>query len=94
MKVQKTISLTPATAQIADSIDNFSQWIRISLRAHSDGIALGTIKQQQSKLTQTAKYLASFIAEHPEICDGMNEYQLEALGMDHARKQLLLEDFE
>ncbi len=94
MKVQKTISLTPQTAAIAENIDNFSQWIRISLRAHADGMSLGTIMQQQIKWAQTAKYLASFIAEHPEICDGMNAHQLEALGMDHARKQLLLEDFE
>ncbi len=94
MKVQKTISLTPATAQIADTMDNFSQWIRISLRAYADDLDLGAVMQDKIKWAQTAKYLAAFIASHPEICDGMNSHQLEALGMDHARKQLLLEDFE
>ena len=94
MKVQKTISLTPATASIADRIDNFSQWIRISLRAYDDNLDIGSVMRDKIKWAQTAKYLSAFIASHPEICDGMNEHQLEALGMDHARKQLLLEDFQ
>lgn len=94
MKVQKTISLTPQTAAIAENIDNFSQWIRISLRAHADRLDIGSVMRDKIKWAQTAKYLSSFIAEHPEICEGMNAHQLEQLGMDHARKQLLLEDFE
>jgi len=94
MKVQKTISLTPQTASIADRMHNFSQWIRISLRAYDDKLDIGSVMQDKIKWAQTAKYLAAIIESHPEICDGMNSHQLEQLGMDHARKQLLLEDFE
>ena len=94
MKVQKTISLTPATAAIADNMDNFSQWIRISLRAHADNLDIGTVMRDKIKWAQTAKYLAAFIEQHPEICEGQNAQQLEFLGMEHARKQMTLEDFE
>ena len=94
MKVQKTISLTPNTAIIADRMENFSQWIRISLRAFDEKLDIGSVMQDKIKWAQTAKYLSAFIADHPEICDGMNAHQLEALGMNHARKQLLLEDFD
>lgn len=94
MKVQKTISLTPTTAAIADKMDNFSQWIRISLRAYADNLDIGTVMRDKIKWAQTAKYLAAFIEQHPEICDGQNAQQLEYLGMEHARKQMTLEDFE
>jgi len=34
MKVRKEVSLTVETAQVANQMDNFSQWVRIGLRAY------------------------------------------------------------
>lgn len=37
MKVQKIVSLTPATAAIAENIDNFSKFVRVALIAWDAG---------------------------------------------------------
>ena len=55
MKVQKTISLTPDTAAIADNMDNFSQWIRISLRAYRDNLSLGKEIRARTRWAQCAQ---------------------------------------
>jgi len=94
MKVQKTISLTPATAVIADNMDNFSQWIRISLRAYQDNMSVGAEVTKRIKWAQCAQYLASFICDHPELSKGMEQHDVIAMAMNHAQKQMSLEDFE
>ncbi len=94
MKVQKTISLTPATAAIADNMDNFSQWIRISLRAYQDNMSVGAKVTKRIKWAQCAQYLASYISDNTETFNDLEPHQIIALAMNHANKQLSLEEFE
>jgi len=92
MKVQKTISLTPQTASIADGINNFSQWIRISLRAYADNLDLGKEVAARIKWAQCAHYLASYIGTNVDI--DLTADEVMTLANNHANKQMLLEDFE
>ena len=94
MKVRKEVSLTVETAQIATQMDNFSQWVRIGLRAHKDKMSLGTEVRNRIKWAQCAQYLASFICDHPELSKGMEQHDVIAMAMNHAQKQMSLEDFE
>lgn len=94
MKVRKEVSLTVDTAHIANEMNNFSQWVRIGLRAHKDKMSLGTEVRNRIKWAQCAQYLASFICDHPELSKGMEQHDVIAMAMNHAQKQMSLEDFD
>lgn len=92
MKVQKTISLTPDTATIADNMDNFSQWIRISLRAYRDNLSLGKEIRARTRWAQCALYLASYIGDLDT--NDLTSDEVMTLANNHAKKQMTLEEFE
>lgn len=94
MKVRKEVSLTVDTAQIANDMENFSQWVRIALRAHKNKMSLGTEVRNRIKWAQCAQYLASIVSEHPEISKGMDAHQIIGMAMNYAKKQMTLEDFD
>ena len=45
MKVQKMVSLTPATATIAEGMDNFSRFVRVALIAYEEGNDFDQVKK-------------------------------------------------
>ncbi len=94
VKVRKEVSLTVDTAQIANRMNNFSQWVRIGLRAYKDNMSLGEEVRKRIKWAQCAQYLASYICDHPELSKGMEQHEIISMAMNHAQKQMSLEDFE
>ena len=93
MKVRKEVSLTVETAHIANKMENFSQWVRISLRSFEQKMSLGEEVRNRIKWAQCAQYLASIISEHPEISKGMEQHEIISMAMNYAKKQMTLEDF-
>lgn len=93
MKIQKTISLTTDTAKIAATIEpNFSQWVRIGLRAHRNHQSLASEISARIRWAQCAHYLASYI-EQLDTTD-LTAQQVMQLADAHAKKQMTLEEFE
>mgnify|MGYP003629246080 CR=1 FL=1 len=93
MKIQKTISLTTDTAKIAATIEpNFSQWVRIGLRAHRNKMSLASEIRARIHWAQCAHYLASYIGDLDT--NDLDAQQVMELADAHAKKQMTLEEFE
>ena len=58
MKVQKIVSLDEHTAPIAQSIPNFSGWVRKMLKLHDNGIDLVELEENRMLWVQVARRLA------------------------------------
>jgi len=63
MKVRKEISLTVETAEIANQMNNFSQWVRIGLRQFKHGEDVATETMRRMRWAKAAHMLASTLLE-------------------------------
>lgn len=93
MKVQKMISLTPETAKIAESMQNFSMWVRIGLRNYQHGTSLAEEARLRIRWAHAAQHLASTLHEYalkidPEFPRSVDELIAKAMN------QTKLEEFE
>ena len=69
MKVRKEISLTPQTYEIAARMPNFSQWVRISLRAYDMQEDVGSEMMLRIRWARAARHLASALCEYAVMVD-------------------------
>lgn len=58
MKVQKIVSLDEETAPIAQTMANFSGWVRKMLKLHSDGFDLVEVEEKRVLWFKVARDLA------------------------------------
>ena len=93
MKVQKMISLTPETAKIAESMSNFSMWVRIGLRNYSHGTSLAEEARLRIRWAHAAQHLASTLHEYATKIDPEFEQTIDEL-IAKAMNQTKLEEFE
>ena len=64
MKVQKIVSLDVETAQIAQEMRNFSYFVRNSLRAHANDMAIGDEIELRLKWVGACKHIAAAFADY------------------------------
>jgi hypothetical protein len=82
MKIPKTISLCDVTRPIADDMPNFSQFVRIALRAYAAGNDHREAKQRTARWAYVANKLLDYMVEELNM------------GVEHAydlRQQFLAE---
>ena len=97
MKVQKIVSLDENTMKISQTIDNFSQWVRIALRSYDNGEDLATETMRRIKWAKVANILAATIIEKSIDMDENYKGSIEELiaqAMKEVQKQTSLRDFE
>ena len=97
MKVQKIVSLDENTMKISQTIDNFSQWVRIALRSYDNGEDLATETMRRIKWAKVANILAATIIEKSIDMDENFKGSIEELiaqAMKEVQKQTSLRDFE
>ena len=63
MKVQKIVSLTPATAAIAEGLDNFSRFVRVALIAWDAGNDFETVQAQNRQKRRTLRRLEVLLSD-------------------------------
>lgn len=63
MKVQKIVSLTPATATIAEGMNNFSRFVRVALIAYEEGNDFETVKNNVKWFRRTLRRLEVLLAD-------------------------------
>jgi len=63
VKVQKIVSLDENTAPIAQSMSNFSGWVRKMLQLHDNGIDLVELEENRAIWVLVARQLATDDAE-------------------------------
>ena len=93
MKVRKEVSLTVETAQIAAQMDNFSQWVRIGLRAYGLQEDIATQAMRVVRYRKACLHLASTLIDYatqinPDYKGNVEEIIAKALN------QTTLEEFE
>ena len=93
MKVRKEISLTPETYAIAARMANFSQWVRIGLRAYDMKEDLATEKRRRIRYAHAARHLASALREYALLVDESFDKSVDEL-IAKAMNQTTLEEFE
>ena len=96
MKVRKEVSLTVETAEIANRMANFSQWVRVGLREYKNGNNLAQETLRRIRFAQAALHLASEIVELRQQLGIPTETDPSVVmgSYLHANKGLTLEDFE
>lgn len=93
MKVQKMVSLTPETAKIAESMQNFSMWVRIGLRNYQHGTSMAEEARLRIRWAHAAQHLASALHEYATQIDPEFEQSVDDL-IAKAMNQTKLEEFE
>ena len=93
MKVRKEISLTPETYAIAAGMPNFSQWVRIGLRAYNMNEDLATETMRRIRWANAARQLASALRDYAIAIDPDFEQTVDEL-IAKAMNQTSLEEFE
>lgn len=93
MKVRKEISLTPETYAIAARMPNFSQWVRIGLRAYDMKEDLATETMRRIRYAHAARHLASALREYALLVDESFDMSVDDL-IAKAMNQTSLEEFE
>ena len=63
MRVRKEVNLTLETAQIAEKMNNFSQWVRMGLLAEARQESLASEMMLRLKWVGTARLLAAALIE-------------------------------
>ena len=83
--------------KISQTIDNFSQWVRIALRSYDNGEDLATETMRRIKWAKVANILAATIIEKSIDMDENFKGSIEELiaqAMKEVQKQTSLRDFE
>lgn len=93
MKVQKMVSLTPETAKIAESMQNFSMWVRIGLRNYQHGTSIAEEIRLRVRWAHAAQHLASALHDYATQIDPEFEQTVDDL-IAKAMNQTKLEEFE
>ena len=93
MKVRKEISLTPETYAIAARMSNFSQWVRIGLRAYDLKEDLASETMRRMRYARAARHLASALREYALLVDESFDKTVDEL-IAKAMNQTSLEEFE
>ena len=99
MKVRKEVSLTPRSYEIASRMQNFSQWVRMSLNAYDRKEDVGTVLTAKVRWAKAAHHLASALLERAlELDENFTiegyEEDLVAGLIAKAYNQTTLEEFE
>ncbi len=93
MKVRKEVSLTVETAQIAAQMDNFSQWVRIGLRAYGLQEDIATQAMRVVRYRKACLHLASTLIDYATQIDPDYRGNVEEI-IAKALNQTTLEEFE
>ena len=93
MKVRKEVSLTVETAQIATQMDNFSQWVRIGLRAYGLQEDIATQAMGVVRYRKACLHLASTLIDYATQIDPDYKGNVEEI-IAKALNQTTLEEFE
>jgi hypothetical protein len=93
MKVRKEVSLTVETAQIANQMDNFSQWVRIGLRAFGLKEDIATQSMRVIRYRKACLHLASTLIDYATQIDPEYRGNVEEI-IAKALNQTTLEEFE
>ncbi|GAG80503.1 unnamed protein product [marine sediment metagenome] len=93
MKVRKEVSLTVETAHIANGMDNFSQWVRIGLRAYGLQEDIATQAMRVVRYRKACLHLASTLIDYATQIDPDYKGDVEEL-IAKALNQTTLEEFE
>mgnify|MGYP007032464523 FL=1 len=93
MKVHKEVSLTVETAQIATQMDNFSQWVRIGLRAYGLQEDIATQAMRVDRYRKAWPHLASTLIDYATQIDPDYKGNVEEI-IAKALNQTTLEEFE
>jgi len=93
MKVRKEVSLTVETAQIAAQMDNFSQWVRIGLRAYGLQEDIATQAMRVVRYRKACLHLASTLIDYATQIDPDYKGNVEEI-IAKALNQTTLEEFE
>ena len=93
MKVRKEVSLTVETAQIAAQMDNFSQWVRIGLRAYGLQEDIATQSMRVIRYRKACLHLASTLIDYATQIDPDYRGNVEEI-IARALNQTTLEEFE
>tara|TARA_R110002094_G_scaffold117471_1_gene113162 strand:+ start:14 stop:295 length:282 start_codon:yes stop_codon:yes gene_type:complete len=93
MKVRKEVSLTVETAKIATQMDNFSQWVRIGLRAYGLQEDIATQAMRVERYRKACLHLASTLIDYATQIDPDYKGDVEEL-IAKALNQTTLEEFE
>lgn len=93
MKVQKIVSLDPETAELAQRMNNFSAFVRQSLRAQAVDSDLASEYTRRVRWTRTAHTLAELCIGYAKALDPDFDKGAEDLVIE-VMNQTLLEDFE
>jgi hypothetical protein len=101
MKKQKMVSLDDETAQISQTMGNFSKWVRVGLRNHANGIDATTQLMDETALRVrwvkvsrllAEAMLAKYIEHDPKYKGTVDELIGRAIA--ECNKQKSLEEFE
>ncbi len=93
MKVRKEVSLTVETAQIEAQMDNFSQWVRIGLRAYGLQEDIATQAMRVVRYRKACLHLASTLIDYATQIDPDYKGNVEEI-IAKALNQTTLEEFE
>ena len=93
MKVRKEVSLTPETYAIAAAMPNFSQWVRVSLRAYNVNGDVGSEMMLRIRWAKAARHLASALLDYAKQVDPDFDGTVDGL-IAKAMNQMTLEEFE
>jgi hypothetical protein len=96
MKVRKEVSLTVETAEIANRMNNFSQWVRVGLREYKNGNNLAAETLRRIRFAQAALHLASEVIHLRQQLEIPTETDPSVVmgSYLHANKGVTLEDYE
>jgi hypothetical protein len=96
MKVRKEVSLTVETAEIANRMNNFSQWVRVGLREYKNGNNLAAETLRRIRFAQAALHLASEVIDLRQKLEIPTETDPSVVmgSYLHANKGVTLEDYE
>lgn len=93
MKVRKEISLTVETAEVANRMNNFSQWVRIGLRQYQHGEDVASETMRRMRWAKAAHMLASTLLERAIEINPDFKGDVESI-IAQAMNQTTLEEFE
>jgi len=93
MKVRKEVSLTVETAQIANKMNNFSQWVRIGLRQFEHGEDVASETMRRMRYRKACVHLASALIDYATQIDPDYKGEVEVI-IAQAMNQTTLEEFE
>jgi hypothetical protein len=97
MKVQKIVSLDLETAELASRMNNFSAFVRQSLRAEAVDADVASEMARRARWARTAQTLAELCVGYAKVIAEMNGDEYNELATELAARvynQTTLEDFQ